>query len=41
LNKSIEIDDYIYSDEIDTATYKVLSEKVREVEKLVNPFKLR
>lgn len=41
LNTSREVDDYIYSDEIETATYQNLTDKVNELNALVTPFKKR
>lgn len=37
LNKSQEIDDFMFSDEIDIITYPDLSKKVHEVVKLIQP----
>ncbi len=41
LLKSQEIDDYMFSDEIDTANITSIKDKIKEVENLIYPFRVR
>ena len=41
MDKSKEIDDYIYSEEFDLATLKNITNKIDEVNDMLSPFKLR